>query len=84
MVEGFGILSMASVCPILSVLLVGMSVTRKRNAALKEAEDEDKAAAGRSLPEESGGDLDLIAQVGHRLTVLAEQNSDLLDRIDVD
>ncbi|MFK7826309.1 MAG: hypothetical protein AB8G05_19335, partial [Oligoflexales bacterium] len=30
-VEGFGILSMASVCPILAVLVVGMWVTRKRN-----------------------------------------------------
>lgn len=39
-VEGFGILSMASVCPILSVLSVGMVVTAKRNAALKgEAKD---------------------------------------------
>lgn len=36
-VEGFGILSMASVCPILSVLSVGLSVTRKRKAALQEA-----------------------------------------------
>lgn len=34
-VEGFGILSMASVCPILSVLSVGMVVTAKRNAAVK-------------------------------------------------
>lgn len=34
-VEGFGILAMASVCPILSVLAVGMSVTKKRRAALK-------------------------------------------------
>ncbi len=36
-VEGFGILAMASVCPILSVLSVGLSVTRKRKAALQEA-----------------------------------------------
>ena len=35
-VEGFGILSMASVCPILSVLLVGLTVTRKRKAVLQE------------------------------------------------
>ncbi len=37
-VEGFGILSMASVCPILAVLCVGLSVTKKRRAALKEVE----------------------------------------------
>lgn len=47
-VEGFGILSMASVCPILSVLLVGLMVTRKRKAALKEtvetAEQKEVAA----------------------------------------
>lgn len=36
-VEGFGILSMASVCPILSVLMVGLTVTRKRRAASREA-----------------------------------------------
>lgn len=35
-VEGFGILSMASVCPILSVLIVGLFVNMKRKAALKE------------------------------------------------
>ena len=35
-IEGFGILSMASVCPILSVLTVGLMVTRKRKAALAE------------------------------------------------
>lgn len=33
-VEGFGILSMASVCPILAVLLVGLWVTRKRNRSM--------------------------------------------------
>jgi hypothetical protein len=38
-VEGFGILSMASVCPILSVLCVGLMVTRKRKAALQEASE---------------------------------------------
>ncbi len=37
-VEGFGILAMASVCPILAVLSVGLSVTKKRRAALKEVE----------------------------------------------
>ncbi|MFH1539608.1 MAG: DUF1538 domain-containing protein [bacterium] len=36
-IEGFGILSMASVCPILSVLTVGLKVTRKRKAALQAA-----------------------------------------------
>ncbi|MDI6798022.1 MAG: DUF1538 domain-containing protein, partial [Desulfatibacillaceae bacterium] len=36
-VEGFGILAMASVCPIVSVLAVGLSVTRARKAALTEA-----------------------------------------------
>jgi hypothetical protein len=38
-VEGFGILAMASVCPILSVLSVGLSVTRKRKAALQETSE---------------------------------------------
>lgn len=37
-VEGFGILAMASVCPILSVLGVGLVVTARRKAALREAE----------------------------------------------
>ena len=31
-VEGFGILAMASVCPILSVLIVGLRVNAKRKA----------------------------------------------------
>ncbi|MBI6547094.1 MAG: DUF1538 domain-containing protein [Cyanobacteria bacterium NC_groundwater_1444_Ag_S-0.65um_54_12] len=35
-VEGFGILAMASVCPILSVLGVGLVVTKRRQAALAE------------------------------------------------
>lgn len=35
-VEGFGILAMASVCPILVVLTMGILVTRKRNALLRE------------------------------------------------
>ena len=39
-VEGFGILSMASVCPILSVLTVGMVVTAKRNAAVQTNTDD--------------------------------------------
>lgn len=44
-VEGFGILAMASVCPILSVLLVGLNVTRKRRVALMESEAGEKSAA---------------------------------------
>ena len=36
-VEGFGILAMASVCPILTVLLVGLRVIRAQKAALKES-----------------------------------------------
>ncbi len=35
-VEGFGILSMASVCPILSVLVVGLVVTRRQRAILED------------------------------------------------
>ncbi len=35
-VEGFGILAIASVCPILSVLAVGLRINRKRKAALTE------------------------------------------------
>jgi hypothetical protein len=34
-IEGFGILSLASVCPILSVLLVGLYVTGRRRAELE-------------------------------------------------
>jgi hypothetical protein len=42
-VEGFGILAMASVCPILSVLSVGLYVTSKRKAGLHhQAENIDK------------------------------------------
>lgn len=36
-VEGFGILAAASVCPILSVLVVGLRINQKRKAALTEA-----------------------------------------------
>jgi hypothetical protein len=36
-VEGFGILATASVCPILSVLLLGLHINRKRQAALNES-----------------------------------------------
>lgn len=41
-IEGFGILSMASVMPILSVLSVGLYVNKKRQAALQEASNNDK------------------------------------------
>ena len=40
-VEGFGILAMASVCPILSVLGIGLIVNRRRSAAQREAETPD-------------------------------------------
>ena len=36
-VEGFGILSMASVCPILAVLTFGLYVTEKRKAIRQES-----------------------------------------------
>ena len=36
-VEGFGILSMASVCPILAVLTVGLYVNKKRKAIRQES-----------------------------------------------
>lgn len=39
-VEGFGILAMASVSPILAVLLVGLAITQKRRADLREVEQE--------------------------------------------
>lgn len=41
-VEGFGVLAMASVCPILSVLLVGLRVTAERKQALVEAAGENQ------------------------------------------
>ena len=41
-VEGFGILASASVCPILSVLLLGLHINRKRKAALIEESINDK------------------------------------------
>jgi len=44
-VEGFGILSMASVCPILSVLCVGLFVTAKRNKTIKSSEIETDQSA---------------------------------------
>ncbi|MCB5265627.1 MAG: DUF1538 domain-containing protein [Candidatus Cloacimonetes bacterium] len=40
-VEGFGVLSLASVCPILSVLSMGMYVNHKRRAVLKELEQDE-------------------------------------------
>ncbi len=43
-VEGFGILASASVCPILSVLLLGLHVNRKRKAALTEEAVTDEEA----------------------------------------
>jgi hypothetical protein len=42
-VEGFGILAAASVCPILSVLLLGLHINRKRKAALLEETVPDMA-----------------------------------------
>ncbi|HHV37616.1 MAG TPA: DUF1538 family protein, partial [Candidatus Cloacimonetes bacterium] len=39
--EGFGILSMASVCPIISVLSVGLVVNRRRKKALKALEADE-------------------------------------------
>lgn len=43
-VEGFGILASASVCPILSVLLLGLHIHRKRKVALAEEAFTDEAA----------------------------------------
>jgi hypothetical protein len=36
-VEGFGILAMASVCPILSVLFIGLRVKKQQEVDLKES-----------------------------------------------
>jgi len=44
-VEGFGVLALASVWPVLSVLIVGLYVTMKRKAALREAGQEAGAEA---------------------------------------
>lgn len=38
-VEGFGILSMASVCPILAVLATGLVITKRRNTTFQESEE---------------------------------------------
>lgn len=54
-VESFGILAMASVAPILAVLLVGLGITRKRRADLAEVEREETAAEPWSVPEAEGG-----------------------------
>lgn len=43
-VEGFGILAMASVCPILSVLTMGLVVTRRQKAALEKTAGELKGS----------------------------------------
>ncbi len=43
-VEGFGVLAMASVCPILSVLLVGLVVTRRHRNELAIRSADDPAA----------------------------------------
>lgn len=43
-VEGFGILAMASVCPILSVLTMGLVVTRRQRVALQKTVDDSKGA----------------------------------------
>ena len=48
-VEGFGILSMASVCPIMSVLSVGIFVNRSRNVLLESSEDENDGQTPSSL-----------------------------------
>ncbi|MBU2260839.1 MAG: DUF1538 domain-containing protein [Proteobacteria bacterium] len=52
-VEGFGILAMASVYPILSVLAVGLLVTRKRKATLKESEQSCRQEVIPSTPQAS-------------------------------
>ena len=49
-VEGFGILSMASVCPILAVLMVGMWVTRKRDhSGAQDSHHDDDSSVKESL-----------------------------------
>ena len=49
-VEGFGILAMASVCPILSVLSVGLYVTSKRKKAAQSAPSEIKESESDNNP----------------------------------
>jgi hypothetical protein len=48
-VEGFGILSLASVCPILSVLGMGMYVNHKRRAVFKELEQDEAEISAKEL-----------------------------------
>ncbi len=48
-VEGFGILSMASVCPIISVLVIGLIVNYKRKAALQELIEEQVEPADEEI-----------------------------------
>lgn len=54
-VESFGILAMASVTPILAVLLVGLGITRKRQADLAEVEREEASREPWPGPEAKGG-----------------------------
>jgi hypothetical protein len=48
-VEGFGVLSLASVCPILSVLGMGMYVNHKRRAVLRELEQDQAETAAEEI-----------------------------------
>ena len=45
-VEGFGILAMASVCPIISVLTMGLLAGRKREAPEQQEDDEEVTSDG--------------------------------------
>ena len=49
-VEGFGILAMASVCPILSVLSVGLLVTARLKRELREKESQETGQADSPAP----------------------------------
>lgn len=48
-VEGFGVLSLASVCPILSVLGMGLVVNHRRRAVLRELDMDDADIAAEEL-----------------------------------
>lgn len=48
-VEGFGVLSLASVCPILSVLGMGMYVNYKRRTVLRESKHDEAEAVTRGI-----------------------------------
>lgn len=48
-VEGFGVLSLASVCPILSVLGMGLHVNHKRKAVLREFEHDESLKLAEEL-----------------------------------